>query len=53
MSIFQIHQFSILHFGTCKSGKIDAKGMDVAKPIWLSGCPGKGHFNSKNTKNAF
>jgi hypothetical protein len=27
---------------------IDVKGMDVAQPIWLSGCPIKGHFRVKN-----
>ena len=26
--------------------------MDVAQPIWLSGCPTKSHFSAKNTKNA-
>ena len=24
------------------------KGMGVAQPIWLSGCPEKGHFSAKN-----
>jgi hypothetical protein len=27
--------------------------MDVAKSIWLTGSPTKGHFSSKHTKNAF
>ena len=27
--------------------------MEVAQPIWLSGCPTKGQFIAKNTKNAF
>ena len=31
-----------------KIGWIDAKGMDVAQPIWLSGCPTKGNFSAKN-----
>ena len=57
MSFFQIHQFSILEqslkFKACKSKKNDAMGMDVAQPIWLSGCTEKGHLQSaKNTRNA-
>ena len=53
MSYFQIHQFSIYHFEkiikfkASKSGKIDSKGMDVAQPLWLSGCPEKGRFSAK------
>ena len=27
--------------------------MDAAQPIWLSGCPTKGHFSANITKNAF
>ena len=27
---------------------IDAKDMDVSQPIWLSGCPIKGHLRAKN-----
>ena len=50
MSFFQIHQVSIFHFEKV----LDlAKGIDVAQPIWLSGCPEKGHFSAKNTTNAF
>ena len=55
MSYFQIHQFSIYHFEkiikfiASKSGKIDSKGMDVAQPLWLSGCPEKGHGGAKMT----
>ena len=40
----------IIIFKACKSGKIEVKGIDVAQPIWLSGCPVKCHFNVKNTK---
>ena len=32
---------------------IDAKGIDVAQPIWLSGSLTKGLKQAKNTKNAF
>ena len=31
-----------------KMWQIDAKDMDVAQPVWLSGCPIKGHFRAKN-----
>ena len=27
--------------------------MDVAQPIWLSGCPAKGHFHAKSDENGF
>ena len=30
-----------------KIGLIDAKDIDVAQPIWLSGCPMKVHFRAK------
>ena len=30
-------------------GQIDAKGIDEAQPIWLSGCPEKGLFIAKNS----
>ena len=26
-----------------------SKGMDLAQPIWVSGCPKKGHFSAKNS----
>ena len=42
MSFFQVHQFSIFFnkiSGIRVNKKIDAKGMDVAEPIWLSDCP--------------
>ena len=29
-----------------KIGLIDAKNIDVAQPIWLSGCPMKVHFRA-------
>ena len=32
---------------------IDAKGIDVAQPIWLWGCPVYAQKQPKNTKNAF
>ena len=32
----------------CTSEKIDSKGMDVAQPLWLSGCPTKAHFSAKD-----
>ena len=28
--------------------KNDAKGINVTQPIWLPGCPEKGHFSDKN-----
>ena len=30
---------------------IEAKGMDVSQPLWLSGCPIKGHFRAKRAKD--
>ena len=36
------------NFGTCKSQNNDGKGMDVAQPIRLSGCPTKGNFSANN-----
>ena len=42
----------LLKSEACKSGKIEAKGMDGAQPIWLSGCPEKGNFIAKNTNSA-
>ena len=30
------------------SMKIDVKGRELSKPIWLLGCPIKGHFRFKN-----
>ena len=32
--------------------QIDMKGMDVAQPIWLLGCPTKCRISAKNTKYA-
>ena len=40
----------IIRLKACKSGKIEAKDIDVAQPIWFSGCPVKCHFNAKSTK---
>ena len=33
-------------------GLIDAKGIDMAQPIWLSGCTTKYHFSAKNTTSS-
>ena len=33
-------------------GLIDAKGINVTQPIWLSGCPTKYHFSAKNTTSS-
>ena len=50
-------QFTImeqfLQFKACKSGNIDAIGIEVAQEIKLSGYPTKGYFTTKSTKNAF
>jgi hypothetical protein len=55
MYFLQIHQFSILEqfliFKACNSEKNVAKDIDVAQPIWLSGCSEKGHFIAKNVFN--
>ena len=32
---------------------VNAKAMDVAQPIWLSGCPKKGHFRAKKAFLAY
>ena len=40
--------FSILEHFFRRSEKNDAKGMNVTQPIWLPGCPEKGHFSDKN-----
>ena len=37
-----------LNFKACKSGEIDAIGIEVAQQIKLSGCLTKGHFTAKN-----
>ena len=46
-------QFSVfeqfLQFKACKSGEIDAIGIEVTQQIKLSGSPTKGHFSVKNT----
>ena len=34
-------------------GQIDEKGMNVAQPMLLSGCPTKGRVSAKDTKFAF
>ena len=34
-----------------QSENIDAKGKNVAQPIWLSGAPTKGHFSAKSDQN--
>ena len=56
-SSFTNIQFTILEqflqFKACKSGKIDAIGIEVAQQIKLSGCPTKGYFTTKSAKNAF
>ena len=41
------HLKKIMRFSSWKSGKINAKGMDMAQPIWLSGCSKKGLFITK------
>ena len=41
-------QFSISNnFKACKSEINDAKLMDVAQPVWFSGCPQKGNFSAQ------
>ena len=44
----KIHQFSIFEHFFRRFEKNDAKGMNVTQPIWLPGCPEKGHFSDKN-----
>ena len=39
-----------LQFKACKSGEIDAIGMEVAQQMKLSGCPTKGYFTTKMAK---
>ena len=39
----------ILNIFFTKIARIDP----LAQPIWLSGCPSKGQFIAKSTKNAF
>ena len=42
-NFFKSTNFPIMRLTPWKSGMhIDVKGMDVAQPIWLSGCPKKG-----------
>ena len=49
-------QFTILEqflkFKACKSGEIDAIGIEVVQQIKLAGCPTKGYFTTKSGKNA-
>ena len=42
-----------LQFKACKSGEIDAIGIEVAQQIKLSGCPTKGYFTTKSANIAF
>ena len=44
--IFHLEQS--LKFEGCKSEKIDAMGMDIAQPTWLSGCSKKDHLEIKH-----
>ena len=55
ISFFQIHKFNsqfvspnFLELILRLIGQNDAKDMDVAQPIWLSGCPEKCLLSAKN-----
>jgi hypothetical protein len=39
---------NFLQFKACKSGEIDAIGIEVAQQKKLSECPTRGHFTDKN-----
>ena len=52
-SILNIFLWKFLRLVLGLVGLIDAKGIDVAQPIWLWGCPTYAQKWPKNTKNAF